>query len=118
MPATASNTEVVLITKDSLGTDWHGKTVPMLWRTWAAASTHPILLRMGPAELLLSRSLVRSLHLMDAVCTEHTTTLAQHYLHSKHHNTSTNTQRAAVITHAHNEPVSHETTLANHMLPT
>jgi hypothetical protein len=32
----------------SLGPDRHDKTVPMLWRTRFAASTPPILLRMGP----------------------------------------------------------------------
>jgi hypothetical protein len=55
MAGTASNTElpgtVVLITKDSLGPDWHGKTVSVLWRTWFAASTHPILLRTDPQTL-------------------------------------------------------------------
>jgi hypothetical protein len=35
----------------SLGPDWHDKTVPMLWRTWFAASTQPILLRMSPQTL-------------------------------------------------------------------
>jgi hypothetical protein len=55
MAATAPNTElpgtVLLITMTSLGPDWHGKTVPMLWRSWFAASTHPILLRMGTQTL-------------------------------------------------------------------
>jgi hypothetical protein len=39
----------------SLGPDWHDKTVPMLWRTWFAASTQPILLRMGPQTLKVPR---------------------------------------------------------------
>jgi hypothetical protein len=78
----------------SLGPDWPGKTVPMLWHTRFAASTHPILLRMGPqcwrfrrhcfginvtvcAELLLSWSPVPSLHRTDAASVGNVTTLSQ-----------------------------------------
>jgi hypothetical protein len=59
MAATASNTELpgtAVIITTSLGPDWHhDKLVSVLWRTWFAASTQPILLRMGPDRYRFSR---------------------------------------------------------------
>jgi hypothetical protein len=80
---------------DSLGPDWLGMNVPMLWRTRFAASTHPILLRMGPQTLKVPHGtvLVLTIHferrsscvvpgsmpsLMDAVSIGSITTLYKH----------------------------------------
>ena len=53
----------------SLGPDWHhDKLVSVLWRTWFAASTQPILLRMGPQSLKVQPTLVWFVTLRFARC--------------------------------------------------
>jgi hypothetical protein len=72
MAATASNTELpgtAVITMRSLGPDWrHDKLVLVLWRTWFAASTQPIPLRMGPQSLKVHPTLLLGSTLLFARC--------------------------------------------------
>jgi hypothetical protein len=71
MAATASNTELpgtAVIIMRSLGPDWHDKFVSVLWHTWFAASTQPILLRMGPQALNVQPTLFWFVTLRFARC--------------------------------------------------
>jgi hypothetical protein len=72
MAATASNTELpgtAVVIMRSLGPDWHhDKLVSVLWRTWFAASTQPILLRMGPRPLKVQPTLFWFVTLRFARC--------------------------------------------------
>jgi hypothetical protein len=52
----------------SLGPDWHDKTMPMLWRTRFAASSQPILRRMGPQPLRVQPTLVLTLQFARCSC--------------------------------------------------
>jgi hypothetical protein len=119
MAATASNTALpgtAALIMRSLGPDWHhDKLVSVLWRAWFAASTQPILLRMGPQPLKVQPTLfwfqryclrVASFRLVlgstSAVCS---TGMLQSL--TKRHNTVSQELRESLLRHTHAHAPQH-----------